>query len=409
MKILLCLLSDQHVPNLLVVHSVKPDRLVLIETKGMNIKKAVDNFLNALKLGGLDYSNDKHEILKVEKENSMNEIQDKIKECYEKRASNEWIINLTGGTKPMVLGAFNFFKDKNVKMLYLAAANQKEILNLLEDKKEMEITHKTSVSEFLAGYGFEAKVGDTAWEKRGKKWFDFSKYIVLHCEDKEIIDYLAKFSNEKAQEKGMQLKNEPLHDIKFSEYMRNLFGIEMKGNMVTGNLDKHMCKFLAGRWLEVFLYNILNKYKEKLGIWDVHIELSIFANKNKLPNELDITFMKDQMLYLVECKTGGQLHDKEVNALYKTEAIKKQFGALKVKSIFATTSDNIIDDKKNIKEHIQNRARIYDCTILTRADIKELAEKLDKVKDEEFVDLINKKFGFEKKDFVKIESKPIQI
>lgn len=57
MRVLLCLLSAQHVPNLLSVHHYQPDRLVLIESHGMQKKRAAANLLAALKLGGLDYAN----------------------------------------------------------------------------------------------------------------------------------------------------------------------------------------------------------------------------------------------------------------------------------------------------------------------------------------------------------------
>ncbi|NMC21324.1 MAG: DUF1887 family protein, partial [Thermogutta sp.] len=55
MKVLLCLLSEQHVPNLLSVHHLRPDRLVLIETTGMQRRGTAKSFLRALQLGGLDY------------------------------------------------------------------------------------------------------------------------------------------------------------------------------------------------------------------------------------------------------------------------------------------------------------------------------------------------------------------
>jgi hypothetical protein len=416
MKVLLSLLSDQHVANLLVVHAVNPHKLLLVETKGMKEKNASGNFLNALKIGGLDYlGKDKHEILETTRENSMKEIEGKIKECYEryeKDDSNEWIINLTGGTKPMVLGTYNFFKDKNVKMLYLAAANQKEIVNLLEDNKEMDISYKTTIKEFLAGYGYNAKY-DEEIAKKWKQLFDFSKYIVQNCENDKVLDYLAEFIH--YTKYGVDLKDikRDVPTKEFGEYMKSKFSVELKGNRALGSLKPYHAKFLAGGWLEVFLYHILNEYKDKLEIWDLQMEVEISRYGKKLENELDIAFMKDQMLHIIECKTGTQSHDeKEVNALYKIEAIKKQFGALKVKSIFATTSDNILDrNKKEIKEHIRNRAGIYDCTIITRDDLKELAEKHDmvtakQVTPNEYLDLLCEKFGFKKREIGEKEPKP---
>ncbi|MGZ3302304.1 MAG: hypothetical protein ACXWPK_15690 [Isosphaeraceae bacterium] len=61
MRTLLCLLSDQHVPNLLSVHHFQPDRLVLVESQQMQERKVGDHFLQALALGGLNYGGDRHE------------------------------------------------------------------------------------------------------------------------------------------------------------------------------------------------------------------------------------------------------------------------------------------------------------------------------------------------------------
>ena len=52
MRTLLCLLSDQHVPNLLSVHHFQPDRLVLVESRQMRERKVGDHFLQALRWAG---------------------------------------------------------------------------------------------------------------------------------------------------------------------------------------------------------------------------------------------------------------------------------------------------------------------------------------------------------------------
>ncbi|NPV63066.1 MAG: DUF1887 family protein [Methanotrichaceae archaeon] len=51
MKVMVCLISDQHVPNLLSVHAVEPDLLFLVETPGMKAKRGASNFIRALRMG----------------------------------------------------------------------------------------------------------------------------------------------------------------------------------------------------------------------------------------------------------------------------------------------------------------------------------------------------------------------
>src|SRR5438046_36844 len=73
MNILCCLLSDQHVPNLLSVHHCRPDRLVLVESEAMKKRDVAMHFLAALKRGGLDYD-DRHDIEPLDAEDSLDAV-----------------------------------------------------------------------------------------------------------------------------------------------------------------------------------------------------------------------------------------------------------------------------------------------------------------------------------------------
>lgn len=69
MKLLLCLISDQHVPNLLSVHAVKPNLLLLVVSEKMKKDGVASNFLNALDLSD-SYKNSalKHDIVDLKGE-----------------------------------------------------------------------------------------------------------------------------------------------------------------------------------------------------------------------------------------------------------------------------------------------------------------------------------------------------
>ena len=94
-----------------------------------------------------------------------------------------------------------------------------------------------------------------------------------------------------------------------------------------------------------------------------------------MENEWDVAFMRDQSLCIVECKTGEQGQDPTGNdTLYKLEAIKNQLRAIRVRSYLATTASNVLNKESQIKKHITNRARIYNCKIIPRWTIWKLAD-----------------------------------
>ena len=115
-------------------------------------------------------------------------------------------------------------------------------------------------------------------------------------------------------------------------------------------------------------------------MWDVQGNLTIASRgPQRIYNELDIAFLYQHSLWIIECKSGGQHHDKEADILYKIEAISQQFKALRVQTILATTSPWILN-KGSVKPHIANRAAMYHCRILPAVQIRKLAAQADNPK-----------------------------
>lgn len=127
----------------------------------------------------------------------------------------------------------------------------------------------------------------------------------------------------------------------------------------------------------MFFYNLLSRHAEQLGIWDVALGQHI-GKENAGPgesNDIDVCFMHGNALAMVECKTGSQKNDPGgTSTLYKTDAVVRQQGALRVRSFFATTAANVLDKSGTVRESLQKRADMYRCTIITKDRIRELAE-----------------------------------
>jgi len=153
------------------------------------------------------------------------------------------------------------------------------------------------------------------------------------------------------------------------------YGLTLNGPFITGNLDRHAVEFLTGKWLEVFIWGVLSPF-EGTAIGDLNIGINVGGTGQGQDNELDVSYIKDQSLCIVECKTGGQSHDPNAdNTLYKIEAIKAGLGAIRVETYFATTSSNGIDKKTGlIKESLKNRASLYNCAIIPGDQLSEMAE-----------------------------------
>ncbi|NYT10566.1 MAG: DUF1887 family protein [Methanosarcinales archaeon] len=143
MKVMVCLINDQHVPNLLTVHKVMPDLLILVVTPDMKRRNVATIFMNALDIGGLSdlQKEDRHKIVPLKDENSIPCALKVFQDVTSKYPEAEWFINITGGTKLMSIAAFEFFKDRsNCTMLYVPINDQTKALKFIGKKRSIQLT-----------------------------------------------------------------------------------------------------------------------------------------------------------------------------------------------------------------------------------------------------------------------------
>jgi hypothetical protein len=231
------------------------------------------------------------------------------------------------------------------------------------------------VEEFVTGYGFRlvkpAKDVEEAKARAAQELWRTTANLLAASEPGYDGPAINDNDWEKARKKGIELTADQLAFP--SATLRDLW-LEGKA---TRALTKYEGEFLTGGWLEVFFYNLLSRHAEELAIWDVALGQNIGREDTQIsaPNDIDVCFMHNHGLAMVECKSGSQDQDPGgMNTLYKTEAVARQQGALRVRSFFATTAPNVLDKAGNVKEGLRKRADMYKCTILTRNQIRELAE-----------------------------------
>lgn len=168
--------------------------------------------------------------------------------------------------------------------------------------------------------------------------------------------------------------------------MQTSFKLETAGDSLAGRIDKYAGKFLTGEWLDAFFWKLLNDHTAALDIDSVHLGVAVRRKNSPAPTDFDVAFIRRQGLGAIECKSGAQEQEDDPNTpLDKLEARMQQFRALRVNPILATTSTNakLLGPDGQLKQNVTDRARIYNCRIVTVHQIRELAcsanpvEKLD--------------------------------
>ena len=105
------------------------------------------------------------------------------------------------------------------------------------------------------------------------------------------------------------------------------------------------CRWCAGLWLEDHVYQQLDSLKKQpeLQIQDLAESVEVvYANKtrsqsDKVDNELDVIFLADNRLYVIECKTrvfSGKTTNNASEAIYKLATLKRELGGSQAKAMF---------------------------------------------------------------------------
>jgi len=102
---------------------------------------------------------ERHDIEPLDAEDNLEAIRTTLRRAYGKYASADWIANLTGGTKPMSIAIYEFFKALEGRLVYTNVAKPAVLLDIATQQTET-CQHSLTIKEFLAGYGFESRKAD---------------------------------------------------------------------------------------------------------------------------------------------------------------------------------------------------------------------------------------------------------
>jgi len=268
----------------------------------------------------------------------------------------------------MSIAAHEFFKALGGKIVYTNVSRPAQIMDLVDGTTET-CSHRLTIKEFLAGYGFEFRKSDdkiAEAESRAKSWIESATLLARHCGSTELLR-LDDNERKKARDKGIELAKDRF--VFPCDRLRQIW----LSDSSCRKLSKYEAEFLTGGWLEVFFWNLLQQHAVALGIWDVRLGLEVGRCGDQSGNDFDVSFMYKHGLSMMECKSGSQDHDPRTDILYKVEAVTRQFRALRVRSFLATTTRTVLDNDGKVKPSLRTRSEIYDCKILTTDEVVRLA------------------------------------
>ncbi len=332
---LVCIISDQAVPNLLFIRQfAQPDsEFFFITTEQMENRQATDHMIRALDLEARVCQRI------VIDANDASRIKQQL-ESFLFPQDAHYVVNITGGNKLMSQMVFAHFQKFDSRMLY-APINAEHYQQVYPEvsKIPMDDTIKLSLDQYLYAYGFEI-TGELPYYKGIPKPTSLFNKVI---------------------ESGGAGRVAEIKKANHPDYKE---------------ADKN---YLLGGWFEFYCYQF---FKRIFRLNDSQIGCSIGLKKigsitsNPHDNEFDLMFLHKNDLYVFECKVYSSptyRKEKFQIPMFKLASLTQKFG-LNCKKYLAILAESP-DAEDNRDQLEQLRGNLGIDKVITLEDFKKYSNQ----------------------------------
>ena len=289
---------------------------------------------------------------------------------------NTYYVNLAGGTRYMALSVQHVFANYNSTFFYIQTNENLIVKTIFDnsiydnDDEIIPIHHRITLAEYFELYGLTHDINEETQTlvsdgTHCQQMFEMFSKKLLNNNDYKVLDILReKYRNWKyididEVEHAVSDKMIPVPNL--SKFLKYIHFTPSK----PGQLQQNELEYLTGGWFEEYVYHLIktNVNPDDIAI-GVHIDGCTEIRHN---NELDVCFMKDNQLYVIECKSGIYSESMFNEIVYKVCALKEVLLGLSCHSfIFSLKKDNDGDLKK-IAQYMD--VKFFDYDILTNEEL----------------------------------------
>jgi hypothetical protein len=311
-KTIVSILSDHLLPNFLFIKEMEGlySDLLFVSTPQMEMQEKAMHLEVALgrKEGSVRRI--------VVANDNYKEILDALR-AEQLSDSVEYVVNITGGTKTMSLAVHEYFCQFNASFVYVPIGKN-SYYDFSTDQTH-SLDYRVSLNEYFTLYGLA---------------YDYDNDLICDAQRPFNLFNEQKMSNFYLTEELRFAHKAPRPELR---------------------------RYLGGEWFEEYVY-LRIKRDFKLRDEDIAKSVKICRlSSTSNDNELDVVFVKDNALYVIECKVSMTGYGKEPKSvvdeyLYKLAAISKDFG-LRVNS-YIFTLHQMWRFAKATQENMSKRMRI---------------------------------------------------
>ena len=226
--------------------------------------------------------------------------------------------------------------------------------------------HRMKISEYLQAHELEHDLFRT-WHapvipfSSAENMFTLFSQNLLANQDYRVMETLRLYYRNCKQDIPISEIESPLHsDRPAIPDIRNFLEIT-DIQCHKDKLSQIALEWITGGWFEDYLYY---RIKELVQPDDLALRVHITRKGARKGNELDVLFMKDNRLFVVECKTGVQAESMFSEIVYKACALKEALMGVSCQSYIASLKRDKDDNLKQIAKNMD--ITFWDYNIMTR-------------------------------------------
>jgi len=286
--------------------------------------------------------------------------------------SDEIALNVTGGTKPMSIAAYEVFRHFDKPIYYVHPERDYVIWMHPSERESFDLADRIKFPEYFAAHGMRIeKMNQNSGisENLHNLTSELIAQIELYSRALTALNKLASSAVGTLQTPLVEY-NVPKLDTLIEMFSKQQLLRLEAGKLIFSSEENRF--FTNGGWFEEHVYKLIDQLKrEEPSVQDIgrsiHFDWDIERNSAK--NEIDVALISDNRLYIIECKTKLFLNNKNkskkntnnikkdndtefpaADALYKLGTLRDHLGGANAKAMLISYNNISYKDQQRAKE-----------------------------------------------------------
>lgn len=303
-------------------------------------------------------------------------IRDRLFDLVAERESEGLALNVTGGTRPMSLAAYEVFRQLDIPVFYVNPVTDHLVWLYHPDQPPpRDLADRIKLEAFLQVHGAEIEaIGPRA---------GVPAHLRALCDDligagERLIKPLATLNYLAASAEGTLYSDAMGYGLQRRADLQALIDrfaavrcLARSGDRLVFP-DEGQRFFVNGGWLEAYVFGrVFGMRKQRSTIQDVGrgVQVTRQVAGGAVRNELDVAFLADNRLHVVECKTACMnREDSASRALYKLDTLRAVLGGCQARALLVSF--------RALGPAERRRAEELEIEVIAGADLARLDQRL---------------------------------